>query len=122
MLETYFSTVKILEHLRKGPSGPYMDGYAASLERSGYRPATAVRYLRAAAHLGHFVHEQGGSLADIDLSVFREHLRTCRCPRSKGDVGTTTRLSAPSIIAIFFDKLAFTAPTRRSMRVPGDRD
>jgi site-specific recombinase XerD len=84
MLETYFSAVKILEHLRKGPSGPYMDGFAASLERSGYRPATAVRYLRAAAHLGHFVHEQGGSLADIDLSVFREHLRTCRCPRSKG--------------------------------------
>ena len=61
-----------------------MDGFAASLERSGYRPATAVRYLRAAADLGHFVHEQGGSLADIDLSVFREHLRTCRCPRSKG--------------------------------------
>jgi hypothetical protein len=56
MLETYFSAVKMLEHLRKGPSGPYMDGFAASLERSGYRPATAVRYLRAAAHLGHFVH------------------------------------------------------------------
>jgi hypothetical protein len=84
MLETYFSAVKILEHLRKGPSGPYMDGFAASLERSGYRSATAVRYLRAAAHLGHFVHDHGGSLADIDLSVFREHLRTCRCPRSKG--------------------------------------
>jgi hypothetical protein len=61
MLETYFSAVKILEHLRKGPSGLYMDGFAVSLERSGYRPATAVRYLRAAAHLGHFVHEQGGS-------------------------------------------------------------
>ena len=49
MLETYFSAVKILEHLRKAPSGPYMDDFAASLERSGYRPATAVRYLRAAS-------------------------------------------------------------------------
>jgi len=31
----------------------------------------------------------------------------------RGDGGTTTRLSAPSISAIFFCKLAFTAPRRR---------
>jgi hypothetical protein len=84
MLETYFSAPKMIAHLRNGPSGSYMNGFAQSLELSGYRPAIAVRYLRAAAHLGHFVHEQGGTLADIDLSAFREHLRTCRCPRSKG--------------------------------------
>jgi len=84
MLETYFSAPKMLAHLRNGPSGLHMDGFAASLERSGYRPAIAVRYLRAAAHLGHFVHEQGGTIADIDLAAFREHLRSCRCPRSKG--------------------------------------
>jgi site-specific recombinase XerD len=84
MLETYFSAPKMLAHLRNGPSGSYMDGFAQSLERSGYRPAIAVRYLRAAAHLGHLVHDQDGTLADIDLSAFREHLRTCRCPRSKG--------------------------------------
>jgi hypothetical protein len=52
MLETYFSAVKILEHLRKGPSGLYMDGFAASLERSGYRPATAVRYRPFRARAG----------------------------------------------------------------------
>jgi hypothetical protein len=44
-----------------------MDGFAALLKRDGYSSDTAVRYLRAAAHLGHFVHEQGGTLADIDL-------------------------------------------------------
>ncbi|MGI9485504.1 MAG: tyrosine-type recombinase/integrase [Geminicoccaceae bacterium] len=74
----------MLEHLRRGPSGPYLDGFAASLERDGYSPAIAVRYLRAAAHLGHFAHEQGGTLADIDLSAFGKHLHVCRCPRSKG--------------------------------------
>lgn len=84
MLETYFSAPKMLEHLRSGPSGPYLDGFAAMLERKGYRHATAVRYLRAAAHLGHFVRELGGTLADIDLPAFGEHLRTCLCPRSKG--------------------------------------
>lgn len=84
MLETYFSAPKMLEHLRCGPSGPYLDGFAALLERDGYSPATAVRYLRAAAHLGHFAHEQGGTLTEINLSAFGEHLQACRCPRSKG--------------------------------------
>ena len=65
-------------------SMPYLDGFAAALERQGYRPATAVRYLRAAAHVGHIVVERGGSLGDIDLAAFSEHLRTCRCPRANG--------------------------------------
>jgi site-specific recombinase XerD len=84
MLETYFSAPKMLERLRSGPSGPYLDGFAAVLRRDGYSPSIAVRYLRAAAHLGHFVRDQGGTLAGIDLLAFGEHLRTCRCPRSKG--------------------------------------
>ena len=84
MLEIYFSAAKMLGHLRSGPSGPYLDGFAAALERQGYRPATAVRYLRAAAHVGHIVVERGGSLGDIDLAAFSEHLRTCRCPRANG--------------------------------------
>src|SRR6516164_3379279 len=83
MLETYFSAAKMLGHLRSGPSGPYLDGFAAALEQQGYGPETAVRYLRAAAHIGHVVAEQGaGGLTDVDLAAFGEHLRTCRCPRA----------------------------------------
>jgi hypothetical protein len=59
MLETYFSASKMLGHLRSGPSGPYLDGFAAALERQGYCAYTAVRYLRAAAHLGHVVLGKG---------------------------------------------------------------
>ena len=84
MLETYFSAAKMLGHLRSGPSGPYLDGFAAALERQGYNPATAVRYLRAAAHLGHVMAKQGARSGDIDLRAFSEHLRACRCPRSMG--------------------------------------
>jgi site-specific recombinase XerD len=84
MLETYFSALKMLGHLRRGPSGPYLDGFAAALERQGYSAGTAVRYLRAAAHLGHVVARQGAMPSDIDLAVFSEHLRTCRCPRAIG--------------------------------------
>lgn len=84
MLEIYFSASKMLEHLRSGPSGPHLDGFAAVLERQGYDADTALRYLRAAAHLGHVVAGQGGMPNDIDLAVFSEHLRACRCPRAKG--------------------------------------
>jgi site-specific recombinase XerD len=84
MLETYFSASKMLGHLRSGPSGRYLDGFAAVLERQGYSAGTAVRYLRAAAHLGHVVARQGAVPSDIDLAVFSEHLRTCRCPRAMG--------------------------------------
>jgi site-specific recombinase XerD len=87
MLETYFDSPKMLAHLRAGPSGPYMDGFAAWLERAGYEPSVAVRYLRAAAHIGHFTVEQGGALAKMDLLAFSRHLRSCRCPRPKGGRG-----------------------------------
>ena len=107
MLETYFAAPKTLERLRAGPSGPYMDGFAASLKRDGYRAATAVRYLRAAAHLGHFLQGRGGTLANIDLSAFFQHLRTCRCPRSEGEGATTTPRSAPSVIATTWCKSVF---------------
>jgi site-specific recombinase XerD len=84
MLDTYFSAPEKLAHLRSAPGGSYLDGFAAQLKRGGYSPGTAVRYLRAAAHLGHFAHDHGGTLADIDLATFVDHLRTCRCPWSKG--------------------------------------
>lgn len=84
MLETYFSASKMRTHLRSGPSGPYLDGFAAALERQGYKAGTAVRYLRAAAHLGHVVARQGAMPNEIDLAVFSEHLRSCRCPRAMG--------------------------------------
>jgi integrase len=84
MLETFFTAPKMVAHLRAGPSGPYLDGFAAWLEGDRYEPSVTVRYLRAAAHIGHFTLEQGGTLANIDLLAFSRHLRACRCPRSKG--------------------------------------
>jgi hypothetical protein len=84
MLETYFESPKMLAHLRASPSGPYMDGFAAWLERGRYESSVAVRYLRAAAHIGHFTLEQGETLSNMDLLAFSRHLRSCRCPRQKG--------------------------------------
>jgi len=87
MLETYFQSSKMLGHLRSGPSGPYLDDFATMLERQGYSADTAVRYLRAAAHVGHVMAGLGERISGIDLAVFNEHLRPCRCPRSRGGRG-----------------------------------
>ena len=87
MLETYFSAPKTLQRLRTGLSGPYIDGFAASLQADGYGAASAVRYLRAAAHLGHFLERQGRTLGDADRSTaaaFFGHFGECRCPLSNG--------------------------------------
>ena len=83
MLEKYFSAPKTLRRLRGGISGPYVDAFADDLNRDGYAPASAVRYIRAAAHLGRFVQRRGGVLDDVDLKMldsFSNHLRRCRCP------------------------------------------
>ena len=86
MLETYFSAPKTLRRLRSGISGPHVDAFAHDLERDGYAPSSAVRYIRAAAHLGCFVQRRGRVLADIDfntLHAFASHLHRCRCPHFK---------------------------------------
>jgi hypothetical protein len=88
MLERYFTARMTLRRLRFGPSGPYIDGFAAVLERDGYAKAIAKRYLRAAVHLGYFLQQQGGALTDIDSTtpeIFSRHLATCCCPLSTGE-------------------------------------
>ena len=87
MLETYFSAPKTLARLRTGPSGPHIDGFADALERDGYSHASAVRYLRAAAHVGHFLRGRRRSVTEVDartLEAFRRHLPRCHCPLSNG--------------------------------------
>jgi site-specific recombinase XerD len=87
MIERYYSAPKTLQRLRAGLSGAHIDGFADALEHQGYASASAVRYVRAAAHLGAFVQRRGGALSGIDastLGVFGRHLARCRCPQSKG--------------------------------------
>ena len=90
MLDNYFCAPKTLRRLRIGLSGPYIDSFADALELDGYSRASAVRYLRAAAHFGCFVHRKGSVLANADactLDAFGRHFPRCRCPLSNG--GTT---------------------------------
>jgi len=88
MIEKYFSASKALARLRAGSSGPHIDDFAGALEKQGYAHSTAIRYLRAAAHLGCFVQRKGCTLADVDMSMldaFVRHLQHCRCPQSNDE-------------------------------------
>ena len=98
MLETYFIAPKTLRRLRSGPSGPYIDGFATCLKSERYTHATAIRYLRSATHLGHFVASQGHTLGEVTqqtLYALQGHLPSWRCPQSNG--GHVNHLNARTI-------------------------
>jgi len=87
MLDTYLVAPKTLKRLRSGPSGVFIDDFADALERDGYSAASAIRYLRAADHLGRFMLAHGGTLAETGPQtpeIFFRHLPTCTCPEAKG--------------------------------------
>ena len=72
--------------MRGGISGPHIHTFADDLEHDGYASASAVRYIRAASHLGCFVQRKDGALENIDLKLldaFCHHLCRCRCPHFK---------------------------------------
>jgi site-specific recombinase XerD len=87
MIEKYFSYPTTLRRLRAGLCGIHIDGFAGTLEKQGYAHATAIRYVRAAAHLGSFVQRKGRTLEDLDgrlLEAFGRHFSRCRCSRYNG--------------------------------------
>ncbi|WP_250484037.1 hypothetical protein [Caballeronia sp. GaOx3] len=87
MLDTYLVAPKTLKRLRSGPSGVFIDDFADALERDGYSATSAIRYLRAADHLGRFMLAHGGTLVDTGPQTpgnFFRHLPTCTCPEVKG--------------------------------------
>lgn len=120
MLETYFETRFVLERLRTGLSGDYIDGFADRLEAQGYSWWSARRYLRAAAHLGQFAEARGLSFGTLDresLKRFRLHLPTCQCPRANG--GTTADVYRGATLFVdHLRKIGVLSPERPTARHP----
>jgi integrase/recombinase XerD len=82
MLESYFKLDHTLRRLRAEPTGRYMDVFAKTLHTKGYGVWAAQAYLRAAAHLGMWIKQQGLSVMKLDDQVigeFARHLPSCRC-------------------------------------------
>lgn len=87
MLNDLFPNPEIQSWLRSGSAAPLVQAFADSLQAAGRALSTTGQLVHGAAHLGHWLDEQGIALREIDASVlerFRnEHLPQCRCPRSR---------------------------------------
>jgi site-specific recombinase XerD len=84
MIEKYFSCPRTLRSMRAGLCGIHIDGFSSTLEKRGYANATAIRYLRAVAHLGSFLQRKSRLLEDVDwrlLDAFGRHFSRCHCSR-----------------------------------------
>jgi site-specific recombinase XerD len=84
MLDAYLVAPKTLKRLRRGATGPYLDGFAEELGEGGYSAWTVRVYLRAVSHLERFIRLRGIVLEDVTevtLESYRRHLRRCACPR-----------------------------------------
>lgn len=87
MLEEYFEHRFVLQRLRAGPAGPYLDDFAASLSAAHFKRSSMRTFLRSAAHFAEWSLSQGtevGALDDAALEKFVRHLPTCRCLRRDG--------------------------------------
>ena len=122
MIDQYFSAPKTLRRLRDGLSGPCIDAFAEALTRDGYAPATVVRYLRAAAHLGVFLTRRRKTFADLDadaVRAFRRHLRRCRCPASNGGrIGHHAPFAVQRFQAYLIERGLSPRPTVSDARPP----
>ena len=82
MLESYFKRDHTLQRLRAEPTGRYMDDFAKDLHTKGYGVWATQSSLRAAAHLGTWIHRRGFSVTKLDEEViagFARHLPSCHC-------------------------------------------
>lgn len=127
MLDVYFSTAWKLAQLRSGPSGPFLDGFAAGLFSAGYKSGGAKRHINATAHLGVWARRRGVAIADIDEAViegFVRHVAQCRCVRLAAGWGRDRKLSRFTAL-MFLDHLrregvargAPTCPTLSSVLI-----
>lgn len=82
MLEHFFHWPPQIARLRKNPGVELLNAFAEHLKQSGYSRSQGCRHLRGAAHLLHWLDQQGSPLTEIDTAVmsgFVRHLERCRC-------------------------------------------
>lgn len=82
MLEYWYRNRRTLVDFRRGPLGPYFDGFAAALKRDGYSRFTAIGFLGTCCQFNSFLIERGisrckqlpESLADLFLEAYHRPL------------------------------------------------
>ena len=82
MLDEFFQAPHTLERFRSSLLGPYIDGFAVALHRSGYKRRTGASCIRHAVHFGRWLERCGICVEAVDEPIiveFEAHLGTCEC-------------------------------------------
>lgn len=72
----FFAEPYALKRWKRGPLGPYLDGFAHRLHECGYSPAVGGNYVRCIGHLSHWLAGEGFEARQLDEHKISDHLRT----------------------------------------------
>ena len=82
MLEIYYKDPHTIQRLLSGITGPYINGFAGTLDNWGYSRLSGRLHLRSAFHLGFWSERNNYGIHDFCeeiISKFSEHLPSCTC-------------------------------------------
>jgi site-specific recombinase XerD len=94
MVERSFSDAEVAQRLRRGPLGPYLDSYAATIDALGFARSTTRTQLWFLSDLGRWLQRQAVSVAHLDERVVEAFLSDRRRRRGglhRSDVATARR-------------------------------
>ena len=81
MVEHFISDAEVAQRLRRGPLGPHLDSYAATIAALGFARSTTRAQLWFLAELGRWLQRQAISVADLDERVVEAFLSDRRSRR-----------------------------------------
>lgn len=91
MLEYFYKSRRTLVHFRRGPLGPFLDGFAASLKKQGFSSHHACHILGKCCQFNDFLIERG--------ITFGPKIQTAIERSSRPILRTFARRAATSAIA-----------------------
>ena len=99
MVSNFFDAPRVVERLRGGPAGAYVDDFAAWLTAAGYQRTAARGLIRGLERFAHWVRRKGLDLGEVDSDAvvgYHEYLATVgrrkhRCGKQTEDVTSSRR-------------------------------
>jgi len=99
MVSDFLDAPRVVERLRHGPAGPYVDDFAAWLSAAGYKRTAARGLIRGLERFAHWARRKGLDLGKLDVdTVVRYHKylatigrRKHRCGKQTEDVTASRR-------------------------------
>lgn len=74
MVENYFSRTHVIERLRRGQLGPYLDDLATALHQQGYTRKTIRRYLWACERFGRWLSQQDYTITEVNEALVARYV------------------------------------------------